>query len=219
MLAHGSMGFEILFQNEEILAVDKPHGWLTTPARLADDPRPCLGRELQRQVGRQIYPVHRLDFEVSGITLWALSAIAHREAQEWFEHARVRKLYQALSQAATNGASREWSEWKSNLVRGKKRAFAAPHGKPSLTLARVVAEQPPDHLLWELVAVTGRPHQLRYEMSHHGFPIVGDVLYGGEMSPREGWLALRAVEIDFSKVEKRFGLPAVVRVSDLRSFR
>lgn len=207
------MAFNIIFQSSELIAVDKPHGWLTTPARLAGDPRPCLGRELQRQVGRQIFPVHRLDYEVSGLTLWALTAEAHREAQEWFEHARVRKLYQAFSTLKT-GAPREWSEWKSNLVRGKKRTFAAAHGKPSITLARAVRDFEP-HLQWELVAVTGRPHQLRFEMSQRGFPIVGDVLYGGEKTSREGWLALRAVEIDLSKIEKRFGLPEVLQVGDL----
>lgn len=203
----------IIFQNDELVAVDKPHGWLTIPARLADDPRPCLGRELQLQLGRQIYPAHRLDFEVSGLTLWALTPQAHREAQAWFEHARLRKLYQAASRPKS-GAPREWTEWKSKLVRGKKRSFEAAHGKESVTRARVVVEQP-EFLRWELIAVTGRPHQLRYEMSKHGFAIYGDTLYGGESAGRDGWLALRAVEIDFSQVQNRFGLPEVLRVHDL----
>ncbi|HMN69804.1 MAG TPA: pseudouridine synthase, partial [Bdellovibrionales bacterium] len=71
----------IVFENENLIAVDKPHGWLTTPARSADDPRPCLGRELQAAVGSQVYPVHRLDFEVGGLVLFARTAQAHRVAQ------------------------------------------------------------------------------------------------------------------------------------------
>lgn len=204
---------EILFHNEDLLAVDKPAGWLTIPARHADDPRPCLGRKLQRHVGRQIFPVHRLDFEVSGLTLWAKTARAHREAQEWFEHGKVRKLYQAFSRARAD-APHDWVEWKSKIVRGKKRSFEAAHGKPSLTKARVVKEVP-QGLQWELIAVTGRPHQLRFEMSKRDFPIVGDVLYGGEPAAEKNWIALRAVEIDFTQVGERFSLPEVLRVGDL----
>lgn len=210
---------EIIFQNDSVVAVDKPHGWLTIPARLADDPRPCLGRELQLRLGRQIFPVHRLDFEVSGLTLWALNPEAHRVAQEWFEKGSVRKLYQAWSGVVNSGAGSaevfgDWSEWKSRLVRGKKRAFEAAHGKPSVTLARVASESD-DRLQWELVAVTGRPHQLRYEMSKRGFPILGDSLYGGAAAGRLGWIALRAVEIDFSTLTERLGLPEILRVKDL----
>jgi tRNA pseudouridine32 synthase / 23S rRNA pseudouridine746 synthase len=209
----------ILLETESLLIVDKPHGWLTTPARLADDPRPCLGRSLQKQVGAQIYPVHRLDFEVSGLTVWAKTAAAHRVAQGWFEHARVRKVYEAMTACAGVGViGGDWEEWICKLERGKKRAFIAAHGKPAKTLARRVGGgggvgAAEDALApWELVAVTGRPHQLRFEMARHGCPIFGDVLYGGAPSPTPDWIALRAVELDLRGLDERLGLPEVVRV-------
>ena len=106
------VNIQIFLETEFLYLVDKPHGWLTTPARLMDDPRPCLGRELQAQVDHQIYPVHRLDFEVSGLTVWAKDPNSHRVAQNWFEHSQVRKLYEAFSRKGPE--SEEWQEWKSN---------------------------------------------------------------------------------------------------------
>lgn len=209
------MAIPIFFENEDLILVDKPAGWLTVPARSADDPRPCLGRELQSRAGHQIFPVHRLDFEVSGLTLWAKNAHAHRVAQTWFEHSRVRKLYEALTDVGPGPLA--WQEWKSQLVRGKKRAFVAPHGKPSITLARQIAFEG-DLYKWELVAVTGRPHQLRFEMFNRGFAILGDTLYSGKaVVGKLDWIALRAVELDLSELREgeRLGLSARNRVEGL----
>ena len=205
----------VFIETEILVVVDKPHGWLTTPARLMDDPRPCLGRELQRQLDRQIYPVNRLDFEVSGLTLWALDPKSHTQAQAWFEKGQIRKLYEAYSRAPKNLHS-EWQEWKSKLVRGKKRTFVAAHGKDSLTLARQLSLEG-EFCKWELVAVTGRSHQLRFEMSQHGFPILGDCLYGGDQARLENWLALRAVEFNLSAIatQERLGLPEICRATPL----
>lgn len=199
----------VLFENEHLIAVDKPACVLTTPARTPDDPRPCLGRDLQKQLGVQIYPVHRLDFEVSGIVLFAKNPKAHTAAQKWFEHAQVLKTYEAVAESGEGPA--EWTEWRSKLVRGKRRSFEAPHGSPALTRARVTDAQAKR---WELQPITGRPHQLRVEMAKHQAPIQGDKLYGARETPHAG-IALRAVRLDFSKIEDRLGLPETLTTTPL----
>lgn len=201
-----------IFENEHLIAVDKAPNVLTTPAREKADPRPCLGLQLQTQLGVQIYPVHRLDFEVSGLVLFAKTREAHRAAQGWFERTEVGKLYEAIStpQPAAGG---DWQEWRANLVRGKKRSFEAPHGKPSLTRARVIARD--GQVLWELEPVTGRPHQLRVQMAQHGFPIAGDKLYGAPVTAERPGIALKAVKLDFTRIGVRFGLPDVLTASAL----
>jgi tRNA pseudouridine32 synthase / 23S rRNA pseudouridine746 synthase len=212
------MSFEILIENSDLIVVDKPHGWLSTPAREVSDPRPCLGRELQSQLGIQIFPVHRLDFEVSGVIMFAKTKVAHREVQAWFEQSVVRKTYQAYSCAGTGaGDFREWADWKSRIAKGKKRAFEASHGKDSITSARVIAEVG-ELWLWELMPLTGRSHQLRFEMAKHGYPIFGDELYGGKAAIEKSWMGLRAVELDFNRIPDagRFGLPQTLRAKDLR---
>ena len=201
-----------IFENEALIIVDKPVNWLTTPAREADDPRPCLGRRLQDELGLRIFPVHRLDFEVSGLVLFAKTAAAHRLAQAWFEGGRVTKTYRALSGLAP-GWPAEWTEWRSQLAKGKRRAFRAAHGKAALTRAR--AQRAGDQLRWTLEPRTGRSHQLRFELADHGWPILGDVLYGAEPRAPESGIALRAVSLDFEGVGERMGLPAVVAGPDL----
>lgn len=198
------------FENDHFVAVDKPSLFLTTPSRDKCDPRPCLGLQLQEQIGRQIYPVHRLDYGVSGLVLFAKTAAAHRVSQRWFEAGDVLKTYLALSAPAPFEPPLAWVEWTSRLLRGKKRAYESPAGKLSRTRARVV-DVASDRWLWELMPLTGRPHQLRFEMAKHGVPIVGDELYGGAPEEKMG---LRAVVLDFSQISEaeRLGLPQRLEV-------
>jgi tRNA pseudouridine32 synthase/23S rRNA pseudouridine746 synthase len=207
----------IIFQNEYFIALEKPSGWLTTPARIGDkDPRSVLGLELQKALGTQIFPVHRLDFEVSGLVLFALNAKAHSEANSLFEHKKVQKVYQALTENKNSSepTAGEKFEWKSRILRGKKRAYESPVGKPSLTQAQYMGlgewSELGNGLQWELRPVTGRSHQLRFDLSRHGFPIVGDVLYGAqERSEPTLQIALRSISLQFMDSEfcARWRLP------------
>ncbi|MGE0762689.1 MAG: RluA family pseudouridine synthase [Bdellovibrionales bacterium] len=199
----------MVWQNENWLAVDKPADWLTVPSRQGtDDMRPCLGRELERRLGLRLWPVHRLDFEVSGLVLFALSAEAHRRANRWFEDHLVVKTYGALSLGPVAAQFMQENEWKCKLVRGKRRAFVAEHGQPSLTMAQCLGPDG-DFWRWKLQPKTGRSHQLRVEMYRHGYSILGDELYGGQVWDQPG-IALRAENLNFAAVanEQRLQLPA-----------
>lgn len=146
---------KIVFQNEHFVAVDKDSGVLTTPSRFeSDDGRVVLGRELEKELSTQIYPVHRLDFEVSGITLFALNEKAHAAANIVFEKRQVQKTYQALCCKLlvpptsfqkdlfhlVNPQIGESFIWKCMLMRGKRRAYENAHGKLSVTKAKYLAE-------------------------------------------------------------------------------
>lgn len=205
---------EVVFENENWVVVDKPHAWLTVPARVSSDPRPCLGRHLQTELGLQIFPVHRLDFEVSGVIVFAKNTQAHKLSQSWFESGVVRKFYEALSRPGKADWDADEVEWHSRLIKGKKRAFAADYGKEATTRARVV-ERGEKFWRWNLEPVTGRSHQLRFEMARHEVPIFGDVLYGGEFWS-EGKIALRAVRLDLTQIAERLGLPESLGVPSLK---
>ncbi|MNL62086.1 hypothetical protein D3C87_1860750 [compost metagenome] len=101
-------------------------------------------------------------------------------------------------------------------MRGKRRSYESPHGKPSLTIATYKGRQGAYHA-WYLEPVTGRPHQLRFELSRHGFPIVGDSLYGSREKYGVDKVALCAFKIDFSKAAgaKELGLPEVIEIAAL----
>lgn len=212
----------VIFQNEHFVAVDKPALVLTTPPRFADD-RPVLGRELEKQLKGQIWPVHRLDFEVSGLVLFARSAPAHREASDWFERHQVKKTYQAYTEVLPSHQADELTGnrfWQSRLLRGKKRTYEHKTGKKATTYARVIERQVAGHeniLKWALNPQTGRPHQLRYELSHRGFPILGDALYSSTMPWGDG-IGLRAIEIEFLKgctATEKWGVPSLIKASPL----
>jgi len=199
---------EIIDQTSDFIVCVKPAGWLSVPSRLGrNDQRLCLGYELEQILSRPVFPVHRLDLEVSGLILFALSAEGHREASLWFEHRNIKKTYSALTPRGDGEIPTSEQTWKSVLLRGKKRAYPSPHGKDCLTLAQV-ASCHTDHLGWILNPITGRPHQLRFELSHRGFPIVGDALYGSTLTWSEPGIALKCIGLDFAGCSKalEFGL-------------
>lgn len=199
----------IVFQNEHWVIVDKAAGVLTTPARFQDqDQRPCLGLQLQTKLKRQIFPVHRLDYEVSGLVLFALDAKAHAQGNFWFENKQVVKKYQALTEGAPEPG---WQigqvfQWHNKLLRGKKRAYESPHGKHSETIATWQGWRD-GRMFWLLQPLTGRPHQLRVHLFQHGFPILGDQLYGSQFNYRPEAIALQSVLLDFSMCPQKMGLP------------
>ncbi len=197
--------------------VDKPHGTLSVPSRLGEnDERLCVGTSLQKELKKQIWPVHRLDFEVSGLLMFAKNSKAHSVASSWFEHADVQKTYLAYTEGV---AEESWQEgetsflWDSLLVRGKKRSFEAPYGKPAITRALYAGRAPgfsTFFLKWLVFPKTGRSHQIRFEMSKHGFPILGDSLYGSKDSFLPGpSMALRSIGLNFENCKGREGFASL----------
>lgn len=213
---------EILFQNSNFAVLNKPAGYLSVPARTSDkDPRPVLGLWLQQELKTQVYPVHRLDCEVRGLILFALNPKAQSAANSWFEHKLAQKTYWAQSLATpTPSADVDWSkgtQWECLLLRGKKRAYESPFGKKSLTQVRLL-KQTVQHLEWELRPVTGRSHQLRFEMYRHGWPLLGDSLYGSQQAYKPHAIALEAVRLELPAAEaQKWNLAAEFSIPSCQS--
>ena len=210
-----------VFQNNNFIVCNKPAQVLSVPAREKSDARACLGLELQKELKTQVFLVHRLDFEVSGLIIYALNSKAHKVSQDWFIKRQIRKLYRAettlqnfdhwpanvpTDRTEVKTQSGSTYIWKTKILRGKKRSFESPNGEWAETEA-LVAEQKNDRVLWQLYPVTGKPHQLRLELSRRGFPIVGDSLYGSKLQHSKAGVALEAYELDLTKVPDRLGLP------------
>lgn len=208
MKTHASPG-TVVWQSPSLVLVDKAPLVLTVPGRQGEaDPRPVLGRWLEGQLGERLWPVHRLDLEVSGLVLFARTAQAHRVASRAFELRQVKKTYEALTSfAGAAPVAGERFTWQSKLVRGKRRSFEAPHGQWACTHATcegVVDAAGAGEFWshtplcrWRLEPETGKPHQLRVHLANAGHPITGDRLYGGAACEAPG-IALRAVELHFT---------------------
>lgn len=219
---------QIIFENENFVVCNKPALVLSVPARESDDPRGCLGIELQRKYKHPVFPVHRLDYEVSGLIIYALNSKAHKQAQDWFMKKTISKKY-----VATTGRQ-DFSHWPDNvptdrkvidlsvdtsfywttkIQRGKKRSFESEHGEWAETEAQV-SEQNADTVSWNLYPLTGKPHQLRFELARRGFPIHGDQLYGSKVKLSRPGIALTAVELNLSEVENKLGLPTKIELPE-----
>lgn len=214
------------FENEHIVVLDKPCGVLSVPSRMGvADERPVLGIELQKSLGRPIYPVHRLDEETSGLIIYAKTPEAQKLLSRAFESHHVQKTYQALTTTQTNYTSLIKTTFTNHLVRGKKRSFEATHGKWAETYIADIQHHLNDGLLWTLAPKTGRSHQLRVQLAMRGYPIWGDKLYGSDQSLPESLIlpsgsfhdraiGLRAIQLEFSDgaIEKKLLMPLTLQV-------
>lgn len=164
----------ILYQDDDCVAVMKPCGVAAIPERAEDEA--CLSVLLGRQLGRRVFPVHRLDKEVSGVILYALTASAHRFLNTAFERREVHKTYLAVVHGAV--------ATDRGFIRRPLREFGSgrmgvddANGKPSETRYEVVRRSGRFSLV-RLHPLTGRRHQLRVHLYSIGHPIAGDGRYG-----------------------------------------
>ena len=170
----------ILYEDEHLLAVDKPSGMLIHPSHskltgtLANL---VLGYYQATGQSCAFHPMTRLDRDTSGIVLLAKNAHVHSLLQS----IPVEKTYQAL----VYGCPKEDSGTIDAPIARKPLPSLLreihPNGKPSVTKFSVL-EKHDGYTKLALIPVTGRTHQLRLHCSYMGFPILGDPQYGNEGS-------------------------------------
>jgi len=169
---------EIIYQDEKIVAINKPHGLLVHKTKLANDARVFALQELRNQLGQHVYPVHRLDRKTSGVLLFALNPKVQSEISELFREGKVEKTYNAIVRGYLKGQGIIDYE----LTNGKgKIQSALTHYKP-LTYFEIKLpfgkHNTSRYTLVELNPKTGRFHQLRKHMAHIFYPILGDRPHG-----------------------------------------
>jgi len=184
----------ILFENEDVLAVNKPEGLASIPERSPG--KDSLVKLLATRFPGKLYVVHRLDKEASGVILFARNGEAHRYLNDQFSSRTLKKVYVAL----THGAMTEERGRISKPLRqfGSGRMGVDPkRGKLCITEYRVT-ERLGTCTLVEAYPLTGRRHQIRVHFYSIGHPIVGDLRYGAREEQRKyPRLMLHAREIVF----------------------
>lgn len=186
----------VLHRDGLLVAVNKPSG--VAVHRGWSQERHVVLTVLRDQIGRHLYPVHRLDRGTSGALVLALDPATARHLQERFEAGEVRKRYLAL----VRGIPPEEGVVDSPVPR-------SPDGPrvPAVTEFRRLATFE-RYALLEVAPRSGRLHQIRRHLKHISHPVIGDVRYGkGEHNRlfRERFglhrLALHALELGFPHPE------------------
>ena len=167
---------ETIFENENFIAINKPSGLLSIPDRKQSGI--SLKDMLIQQYG-EIFTVHRLDKETSGVIVFAKDEQTHKQLSELFEGRDVEKYYVGLvhgkminEQGSVDAPVTEHPVKKGKMITNKK-------GKPSLTDYEVLE----NFRLFSWIKFrlhTGRTHQIRVHMQHIGHSIVCDELYGSD---------------------------------------
>jgi tRNA pseudouridine32 synthase/23S rRNA pseudouridine746 synthase len=178
----GEVSLPILYEDEWLIAVNKPAGLLSVPGRYRDTFDSVLTR-LRHLLpdGIALMTVHRLDQDTSGILLLARNPQTHRQLNRQFQLRQVHKVYEAvLSGCVTieRGVIKLplWSDPQDRPYQ----KVDWHKGKPSLTRFQVMAKEG-DCTRVEFIPLTGRTHQLRVHAADSrglGVPILGDRLYG-----------------------------------------
>lgn len=166
---------EILYRDQDLIVLNKPPGVLSIPDRFVPD-KPNLLHQLRKELG-EVWVVHRLDRETSGVICFALNAKAHRHLSLQFEERRVEKYYWAVVDGLLPDKQGVIDRPIGAHPGISGKMIISAQGKPALTHYRVLAA----YQFFSLVEAdirTGRTHQIRVHFESLGHPLVVDELYG-----------------------------------------
>jgi len=190
---------DILFQDEYLIALNKPSGLLSVPGR-GDDKKDCMLSRLQLEFPESLV-VHRLDMPTSGIILFSLNKETQKKMGILFEKKKINKQYIAK----VHGILKEKkgiinqpliTDW----INRPRQKIDYKKGKISQTKFTLMSSDNENNTsIVKLEPITGRSHQLRVHMSSLGHAILGDEIYGTAQTRNASLrLLLHAEKISFT---------------------
>lgn len=195
---------EIIYQDENLIAINKPHGLLVHQSSIARDATEFALQMLRDQIGKHVSPVHRLDRKTSGILLFAFDKESEVAMHQQFMNTKTNKKYLAILRGfAPDKMDIDYPLAKENgtmqdaftaFITLQKAEVDVPFGKHATSRYSLVEATPK----------TGRMHQLRRHFSHILHPIIGDRTHGCNKQNKfflEQWnmttMLLHASELSF----------------------
>jgi len=180
---------DILYQDEQLVAVNKPAGLLVHRSDIDRHETQFAVQMLRDQLGQKVFPVHRLDKPTAGVLLFALNADAARQMMDVFMGVGVKKTYLAIVRGHT--AEQEIIDYplkeqldkmtdaRANQHKAAQSAVTHYQRLATTELLFPVGRYPTSrYSLLSLTPETGRKHQLRRHMKHIFHPIIGDTSHG-----------------------------------------
>ena len=197
------MPIKILYEDNHLLALDKPAGLLTQPSGAVIDSLETQAKSFIKERDRKpgnvfLHPVHRLDSQASGIVLFAKTQKALERLSASMRAQEFRKIYVAM---VAGPKAPEEGVYVDFLLHGDHRALVVDSShagakRSELVVSSVQANGPNQ---WRLTIdlITGRYHQIRVQLASRGFPILGDAKYGSAIPFATNTIALHHCQISF----------------------
>ena len=181
--------FEILYQDNDLIAINKPSGWLVHRSWLDKHETVVVMQTLRDQIGQHVFPVHRLDRPTSGVLLFALSSEIARLMSEQFATKQIEKTYHAIVRGYVEGEATidyplveeldKIADKFSDSNKPAQDAITTYRGISKIEIPIKVGKfDTARYSFVELKPKTGRKHQLRRHMKHIFHPILGDSKHG-----------------------------------------
>lgn len=170
-----SISIPILFQNEEILVVNKPEG---ISVHNNEDKQNLLILLEKEFAAIKLYPIHRLDKETSGIQILALNSEAAQKYSSEFQNRSVKKIYHGILRGQLNDSSGSWTRPLTDKAEGRKNPQGQSKDRVPCETKFSVLKQNQYFTLCEFDLITGRQHQIRKHTALVNHPLVGDARYG-----------------------------------------
>lgn len=169
---------EIIYQDEHLIAINKPHGLLVHQSPIARDAEEFALQLLRDQIGQSVWPCHRLDRKTSGLLLFALDKETETAIQTQFQNGLILKKYLAIVRGHTPPnmtidypLAKDDGKLQDAITHFRTLSLTEidlPFGKHATSRYSLVEAQPE----------TGRMHQLRKHFAHIHYPIIGDRPHG-----------------------------------------
>lgn len=176
---------EIIYEDDDIIVVNKPKGLVVHPANGNPDGTlvnaiMAICKDSLSGIGGEIRPgiVHRLDKDTSGILVVAKNDKAHINMSEQIKNHRVKKTYIALVRGIVKENEATINMPIGRSTKDRKKMAVTKNGKEAITHFKVIKRYPNENCtLLEVRIETGRTHQIRVHLSQIGYPVIGDTTY------------------------------------------
>jgi len=198
------MDFEVLYEDNHILVLNKPNNMLVQPDTSGDVALEDLAKQYIKVKYNKpgavfLNAVHRIDRPVSGVVIFARTSKALTRLNEQFRSKEIKKKYWAIVKNRPPQETATLEDYIRRDAQKNKSFVCGKDGKDakraSLTYT-LIASSDNYHLL-EIDLHTGRHHQIRCQLANMGCPIKGDLKYGAARSNKDGGISLHARSVEF----------------------
>jgi tRNA pseudouridine32 synthase/23S rRNA pseudouridine746 synthase/23S rRNA pseudouridine1911/1915/1917 synthase len=186
-------GLKILFEDRYFIVIDKPVGLLSVPLDEETQKRDALSLLREHYQTNQIFAVHRIDRETSGVLLFARGKESEGRFKDLFEKHDLKREYFAVVEGRMKEQSGTWTSHLLELP--SLHVIESDEGKVATTHFSVIRRSA-KYTYLTLLLETGRKHQIRVHCQMAGHPVLGDARYGSSENPLRR-MCLHAASLGF----------------------